>query len=83
MIARSTKKRTEEKRKNRIMIDKLMTDKGISNKELATLTGLHVKTIREIRAGVVKARYSSLRKIYKVLQAERTKKTAERNGVGG
>lgn len=53
------------------MIDKLMTDKGITNKELATLTGLHVKTIREIRAGVVKARYSSLRKIYKVLQADR------------
>lgn len=49
-------------------IEKIMTDKGISNKELATLTGLHVKTIREIRAGVVKARYSSLRKIYKVLK---------------
>lgn len=57
-------------------IDKLMTEKGITNKELAVLTGLHVKTIREIRSGVVKARYSSLRKIYKVLQAER-------NGVGG
>ena len=70
MIARSTKKRTEEKRKNRRMIDKLMSDKGITNKELATLTGLHVKTIREIRAGVVKARYSSLRKIYKVLQTD-------------
>lgn len=52
-------------------IDKLMSDKGITNKELATLTGLHVKTIREIRAGVVKARYSSLRRIYKVLQADR------------
>ena len=49
-------------------VDKLMTDKGITNKELATLTGLHVKTIREIRAGVVKARYSSLRKIYSVLK---------------
>lgn len=49
-------------------IDKLMSDKGITNKELATLTGLHVKTIREIRAGVVKARYSSLRRIYKVLK---------------
>ena len=47
-------------------IDKLMSDKRITNKELATLTGLHVKTIREIRAGVVKARYSSLRRIYKV-----------------
>ena len=52
-------------------IDKIMTDKGISNKELSTLTGLHVKTIREIRADVVKARYSSLRRIYKVLQADR------------
>ena len=50
------------------MIDKLMTDKGITNKELATLTRLHIKTIREIRAGVVKARYSSLRKIYSVLK---------------
>lgn len=49
-------------------IDKLMSDKRITNKELATLTGLHVKTIREIRAGVVKARYSSLRRIYKVLK---------------
>ena len=67
-IERSTKKRTEEKRKNRRMIDKLMTDKGITNKELAALTGLHVKTIREISLGVVKARYSSLRKIYGVLK---------------
>lgn len=49
-------------------VNKLIRDKGISNKELAALTGLHVKTIREIRAGVVKARYSSLRKIYKVLK---------------
>lgn len=49
-------------------IDKLMTEKGITNKELATLTRLHIKTIREIRAGVVKARYSSLRRIYKVLK---------------
>lgn len=64
-------------------LDEIMTEKGITNKQLATLTGLHVKTIREIRSGVVKARYSSLRKIYKVLQAERNKKTDERNGVGG
>lgn len=60
----------------RTKLDELMREIGITNKQLATLTGLHVKTIREIRAGVVKARYSSLRKIYKVLQAER-------NGVGG
>lgn len=52
-------------------VDKLMREKGVSNKELATLTGLHVKTIREIRSGVVKARYSSLRKIYKVLKGDR------------
>ena len=64
-------------------LDEIMIEKGITNKQLATLTGLHVKTIREIRSGVVKARYSSLRKIYKVLQAERNKKTDERNGVGG
>lgn len=57
----------------RTKLDKLMREIGISNKELATLTGLHVKTIREIRAGVVKARYSSLRKIYKVLQTDRHK----------
>lgn len=54
-------------------VDKLMREKGVSNKELAALTGLHVKTIREIRSGVVKARYSSLKKIYKVLQADRHK----------
>lgn len=29
-------------------IDKLMTDKGISNKELATLTGLHVKRYEKL-----------------------------------
>lgn len=55
----------------RTNLDVIMTEKGITNKQLATLTGLHVKTIREIRSGVVKARYSSLRKIYKVLQADR------------
>lgn len=49
-------------------LDEIMTEKGITNKQLATLTGLHVKTIREIRSGVVKARYSSLRKIYSVLK---------------
>ena len=52
----------------RTNLDVIMTEKGITNKELAVLTGLHVKTIREIRSGVVKARYSSLRKIYKVLK---------------
>lgn len=52
----------------RTKLDEFMKKNKITNKELATLTGLHVKTIREIRAGVVKARYSSLRKIYKVLK---------------
>ena len=55
----------------RTKLDEFMKKKKITNVELARLTGLHVKTIREIRAGVVKARYSSLRKIYKVLQADR------------
>ena len=49
-------------------VDKLMRDKGISNKELAALTGLHVKTIREVRKGLTATRYSTLRKIYKVLK---------------
>ena len=52
----------------RTKLDEFMKKNKITNKELATLTGLHVKTIREIRSGVVKARYSSLRKIYKVLK---------------
>nr|DAT17093.1 MAG TPA: Regulatory protein [Caudoviricetes sp.] len=49
-------------------VDKLMREKGVSNKELATLTGLHVKTIREVRKGLTMTRYSTLRKIYKVLK---------------
>ena len=52
-------------------VDKLMREKNVSNKELAALTGLHVKTIREIRAGVVNPRYSSLRRIHRVLQTDR------------
>lgn len=51
-------------------VDKLMREKGVSNKELAALTGLHVKTIREIRAGVVNPRYSSLRRIIKCLKTQ-------------
>lgn len=51
-------------------VDKLMREKGVSNKELAALTGLHVKTIREIRAGAVKPRYSSLRRIIKCLKMQ-------------
>lgn len=49
-------------------VDKLMREKEITNKELATLTGLHVKTIREVRKGLTMTRYSTLRKIYKTLK---------------
>ena len=49
-------------------VDKLMREKEITNKELAKLTGLHVKTIREVRKGLTATRYSTLRKIYKVLK---------------
>lgn len=49
-------------------VDKLMREKGVSNKELAALTGLHVKTIREVRKGLTMTRYSTLRKIYKTLK---------------
>nr|DAO12141.1 MAG TPA: Regulatory protein [Caudoviricetes sp.] len=49
-------------------VDKLMREKGITNKELAALTGLHVKTIREVRKGLTMTRYSTLRKIYKTLK---------------
>ena len=49
-------------------VDKLMREKQITNKELAALTGLHVKTIREVRKGLTMTRYSTLRKIYKTLK---------------
>lgn len=51
-------------------VDKLMREKGVSDKELAALTGLHVKTIRDIRAGAVSPRYSSLRRIIKCLKTQ-------------
>ena len=51
-------------------VNKLMREKNVSNKELAVLTGLHVKTIREIRTGVVTPRYSSLRRIIKCLKMQ-------------
>ncbi|WP_152667998.1 helix-turn-helix domain-containing protein [Gemella sanguinis] len=51
-------------------IDKLIREKGITNKELAVLTGLHVKTIREARKGLTVTRSSTLRKIMKVLKDE-------------
>jgi DNA-binding helix-turn-helix protein len=49
-------------------INELMREKGITNKELAALTGLHVKTIREVRKGLTVTRSSTLRKIMKVLK---------------
>ena len=49
-------------------VDKLMREKNVSNKELAALTGLHVKTIREVRKGLTMTRYSTLRKKYKTLK---------------
>lgn len=52
-------------------IDKLIREKGITNKELAALTGLHVKTIREARKGLTVTRSSTLRKIIKVLKDEK------------
>lgn len=51
-------------------IDELIREKGITNKELAALTGLHVKTIREVRKGLTVTRSSTLRKIMKVLRSE-------------
>lgn len=51
-------------------IDKLIREKGITNKELAVLTGLHVKTIREARKGLTVTRSNTLRKIMKVLKDE-------------
>ena len=53
---------------NPVSYTHLMREKEITNKELATLTGLHVKTIREVRKGLTATRYSTLRKIYKVLK---------------
>lgn len=52
-------------------IDELMKEKEITNKELAALTGLHVKTIREARKGLTVTRSSTLRKIIKVLKDEK------------
>ena len=51
-------------------IDELIREKGITNKELAALTGLHVKTIREARKGLTATRSNTLRKIMKVLRSE-------------
>ena len=64
----------------KINVDKLMREKEITNKELATLTGLHVKTIREVRKGLTATRYSTSRKIYKVLkEIKNNDKTSSKN----
>ena len=49
-------------------LDELMREIGLTNTGLAALTGLHRKTIQEAREGLVKSRYSTLRKINKVLE---------------
>ena len=66
---RQVKERKQKKMKTNI--DELMKEKGITNKELAALTGLHVKTIREARKGLTVTRSSTLRKIIKVLKDEK------------
>ena len=51
----------------RTKLDELMREIGLTNVELARLTGLHRKTIQEAREGLIKTRYSTLKKISKVL----------------
>lgn len=52
----------------RTKLDELMRELGVTNTELAAVTGLHRKTIQEAREGLIKSRYSTLRKINKVLE---------------
>lgn len=52
----------------RTKLDEFMKKNKITNVELARLTGLHRKTIQEVREGLIKPRYSTLRKINKVLE---------------
>lgn len=52
----------------RTKLDELMREIGVTNTGLAAVTGLHRKTIQEAREGLVKSRYSTLRKINKVLE---------------
>lgn len=52
----------------RTKLDEFMKKNKITNVELARLTGLHRKTIQEVREGLIKPRYSTLRKISKVLE---------------
>lgn len=52
----------------RTKLDELIREIGVTNTGLAAITGLHRKTIQEAREGLVKSRYSTLRKINKVLE---------------
>lgn len=52
----------------RTKLDEFMKKNKITNVELAGLTGLHRKTIQEVREGIIKPRYSTLRKIRKALE---------------
>ncbi len=52
----------------RTKLDEFMKKNKITNVELARLTGLHRKTIQEVREGLIKPRYSTLRKINKALE---------------
>lgn len=52
----------------RTKLDEFMREIGVTNTGLAAVTGLHRKTIQEAREGLVKSRYSTLRKINKVLE---------------
>ena len=52
----------------RTKLDEFMKKNKITNVELARLTGLHRKTIQEVREGLIKPRYSTLRKISKALE---------------
>lgn len=49
-------------------LDEFMKKNKITNVELARLTGLHRKTIQEAREGLIKPRYSTLRKINKAIE---------------
>lgn len=51
----------------RTKLDELMRKIGVTNTGLAAVTGLHRKTIQEVRAGVVKPRYRTLRILSKAL----------------
>ena len=63
----------------RTKLDELMREIGVTNTGLAAVTGLHRKTIQEAREGLVKSRYSTLRKINKVLEQYSKEKEIREN----